>query len=108
MDKNMIKIDDLLRQRLGDAEEQERPGAWLHMRDLLDKQMPVRGVPGGAFNWRRMFGYLGALVLLLAVSAGGYQVLHSFNAEAPLAGNTAVGNTATPTTGLAGVAANTA
>lgn len=108
MDKNMIKIDDLLRQRLGDAEEQERPGAWLHMRDLLDQQMPVRGVPGGAFNWRRMFGYLGGLVLLLAVSAGGYQVLHSFNSEAPLADNKAAGNTATPTTGLAGMASNTA
>lgn len=108
MDKNMIKIDDLLRQRLGDAEEQERPGAWLHMRDLLDQQMPVKGVPGGAFNWRRMFGYLGALVLLLAVSAGGYQVLHSFNSEAPLAANTGAGNPATPSTGLAGVASDAA
>lgn len=108
MDKNMIKIDDLLRQRLGDAEEQERPGAWLHMRDLLDKQMPVSGVPGGAFNWRRMFGYLGGLILLLAVSAGGYQVLHSFNSEAPLADNTGTTNTATPATGLAGMASNTA
>lgn len=108
MDKNMIKIDDLLRQRLGDAEEQERPGAWLHMRELLDKQMPVRGVPGAAFNWRRMFGYLGALVLLLAVSAGGYQVLQSFNTEAPLANNTGTSTAPTPATGLAGIAANTA
>ncbi len=107
MDKNMIKIDDLLRQRLGDAEEQERPGAWLHMKDLLDQQMPVRGVPG-AFNWRRMFGYLGGLVLLLAVSAGGYQALQSFNSEAPLADNTGTGKVATPATGLAGVASNTA
>ncbi len=108
MDKNMIKIDDLLRQRLGDAEEQERPGAWLHMKDLLDKQMPVRGVPG-AFNWRRMFGYLGGLVLLLAVSAGGYQALQSFNSEAPIADNNiGTGSIATPSNGLAGVAANTA
>lgn len=108
MDKNMIKIDDLLRQRLGDAEEQERPGAWLNMRDLLDQQMPVRGVPGGAFNWRRMFGYLGGLILLLAVSAGGYQALKSFNAEAPLADNSGAGKLTTPVTGLAGTASTTA
>lgn len=107
MDKNMIKIDDLLRQRLGDAEEQERPGAWLHMRELLDQQMPVRGVPGGAFNWRRMFGYLGGLVLLLAVSAGGYQALQSFNNDGSIAANTG-GQPAEPaTTGLAGTAVNT-
>jgi len=107
MDKNMIKIDDLLRQRLGDAEEQERPGAWLHMRDLLDQQMPVRGVPGGAFNWRRMFGYLGGLVLLLAVSAGGYQALQSFNSDGNIAANTGEQRPEGPTVGLAGTAANT-
>ncbi|MBZ0099516.1 MAG: outer membrane beta-barrel protein [Taibaiella sp.] len=107
MDKNMIKIDDLLRQRLGDAEEQERPGAWLHMRELLDQQMPVRGVPGGAFNWRRMFGYLGGLVLLLAVSAGGYQALQSFNGDGNIAANTGGQRPEGPTVGLAGTAANT-
>ena len=65
MDKNMIKIDDLLRQRLGDAEEQERPAAWLQMRDLLDKQMPVTRA---GVNWRRMFAYVAGVAILAAVS----------------------------------------
>lgn len=111
MDKNMIKIDDLLRQRLGDAEEQERPGAWLHMRELLDQQMPVRGVPGGAFNWRRMFGYIGGLVLLAAVSVGGYQAMESFSSDNETMANASGSATkapVTPANGLAGTAANTA
>ncbi len=111
MDKNMIKIDDLLRQRLGDAEEQERPGAWLHMRELLDQQMPVRGVPGGAFNWRRMFGYIGGLVLLAAVSVGGYQAMESFSSDNETVAHNSgsvSGAPVTPARGLAGTAANTA
>lgn len=106
MDKNMIKIDDLLRQRMSDAEEDDRPAAWLQMRDLLDKQMPVRSA---AVNWRRMFGYLAGVALLAALSVGGYQVSQSFNSTGPVADNT--GNTNnTPSApamhGLAGTAIN--
>jgi hypothetical protein len=82
MDKNMINIDDLLKQRLTGGEEKERPGAWLQMRDLLDKEMPVTGpLPGSSMNWRRMFGYLSALVLISAVSVGGYQMATSNRPE---------------------------
>ena len=100
MDKNMIKIDDLLRQRLGDAEEQERPAAWLQMRDLLDKQMPVTRA---AVNWRRMFAYVAGVAILAAVSVGGYEMSQSFSG-----GNTTgTGATTSPAaTGLAGSAIN--
>lgn len=81
MDKNMIKIDDLLKQRLSNGEEKQRPGAWLQMRELLDKELPVTQAPAAAFNWRRMMGYLAGLALLATVSMGGYQVATRFNAD---------------------------
>src|SRR5688572_25944267 len=77
MDKNMINIDDLLRQRLGGGEEKERPGAWLQMRDLLEKEMPVQR-PGTAFNWRRMLGVVTGVIAISAVGLGGYQAVTSF------------------------------
>src|SRR5690606_4596099 len=108
MDKNMIKIDDLLRQRLGEAEEQDRPAAWMQMRDLLDKQMPVNRVVGGAANWRRMFAYVAGLALLAAVSVGGYEMSQSFNTDNNPAGNDGIAaNIPAPAkTGLAGTAIN--
>lgn len=83
MDKNMINIDDLLKQRLPYGEERQRPGAWLQMRELLDQQMPVTAVPtaGAAFNWRRMFSYLAGLALLATVSIGSYQVATSYRSD---------------------------
>lgn len=105
MDKNMIKIDDLLRQRLGDAEEQDRPAAWMQMRDLLDKQMPVTKA---AVNWRRMFAYVAGVALLAAVSVGGYEMSQSFSTDGNIVdnniGSKAQGSPAT--TGLAGSAIN--
>ena len=79
MDNNMINIDDLLKQRLGDAEERERAGAWTNMRDLLDQQMPVNA--GASTNWRRMFFYVAGVALLAAISVGGYQMVESFSAD---------------------------
>lgn len=70
MDNNMIRIDDLVRQHLAGGEEPERSGAWLNMRDLLDKEMPQAAGP----NWRRIFGYLSLLLLLGAGSVGGYKL----------------------------------
>lgn len=105
MDKNMIKIDDLLRQRLGDAEEQDRPAAWMQMRDLLDKQMPVTKA---AVNWRRMFAYVAGVALLAAVSVGGYEMSQSFSTDGNIADNN-IGpkaQGAPATTGLAGSAIN--
>lgn len=75
MDKNMIKIDDLVRSRLGGAEEREPAGAWGAMKDLLDKEMPVQ--TAASFNWRRMLGYATGLVIATSVAVGGYRTLYS-------------------------------
>lgn len=75
MDKNMINIDDLVRQRLSGGEEQERGGAWMNMREMLDREMPVR-VPIQGYNWRRMLAAATGLVLLASLTAGSY---HFYN-----------------------------
>ncbi len=71
MDKNMVNIDDLVRQRLLGGEEKERAGAWLRMSELLEEEMPRRR---GAFMWRRTFGALGVMALLGAIALGGYEL----------------------------------
>ncbi|WP_276131714.1 outer membrane beta-barrel protein [Polluticoccus soli] len=92
MDKNMINIDDLFRQGLSGGEDKERPGAWLQMRELLDKEMPVAA--GNTTNWRRMFGYAAGLVLLASASIGGYTAYTSFrDAEKQLPATVAVNTT---------------
>ncbi len=70
MDKNFISIDDLVRQRLGGEEEKERPGAWLQMRDLLDKEMPQDR--GGFLYWRRTLGAIALVLLAGGASVGSY------------------------------------
>lgn len=75
MDKNMINIDDLIRQRLSGGEEEERAGAWLRMQELLDEKQPVR--VAAAFNWRRILSYAAGLVLLAVAGIGGYKAMHS-------------------------------
>lgn len=72
MDKNMINIDDLFKQRF-DREEEDRGGAWLRMRELLDEKMPTN-VPAAGINWRRMFSYVAGIALLATVTIGGYEV----------------------------------
>lgn len=79
MDKNMIHIDDLIKQRLGNGEEKERPGAWLQMRELLDKEMPVN--PPAVFNWRRMLGLVAGVGLLASIGVGGYYYGQSLRAD---------------------------
>lgn len=90
MDKNMINIDDLFRDRLSGGEEQERTGAWLHMRDLLDKNIPVAPAPVG-FGWKRFAGLLVGAALLAALSVGGYKIAthgHKDMADTDANGNT--------------------
>ena len=80
MDKNMIHIDDLVKQRLKGGEEQERPGAWLHMKELLDEKMPTR-VPV-AFGWRRMMTFAAAALALSAIGVGGYKAISGMRTPA--------------------------
>ncbi|MCD6012034.1 MAG: hypothetical protein K0Q79_1896 [Flavipsychrobacter sp.] len=71
MDKNLVNIDDLVRQRLLGGEEKERAGAWTRMSELLEEEMPRRR---GAFMWRRTYSALGILLLVGAISLGGYEL----------------------------------
>lgn len=81
MDKNFIKVDDLFRQRLGDGEERERSGAWLNMRELLDKEMPQQKRIG-AFYWRRLFSAVAALSLIGTVCVSSYELSAAFRNRA--------------------------
>lgn len=75
MDKNMIHIDDLIRQRLN-GEEEERAGAWLRMKDLLDKDMPK---PAAGIGWRKTLLLSAAIVAAITtVGVAGYQMSSSF------------------------------
>jgi hypothetical protein len=76
MDNKMINIDDLVRQRLGGGEEKELPGAWLRMRELLDKEEERKPA---AFIWRRHVGVLAALILASSLSLGGYKLSQQHN-----------------------------
>lgn len=84
MDNNLTNIDDLFKQRLGNAEEAGRPGSWLKMKELLDEQMPVGTVPTAAANGnKRKLGLAALLLLLSAITiGGGYQMYSSFRGSA--------------------------
>ena len=75
MDNNLINVDDLVRQRLTGREEREPAGAWLAMRELLDKEEERKPV---GFIWRRTLGGLAILVLISAISLGGYELSSSY------------------------------
>ncbi len=95
MDKNFIKIDDLVRQRLGGAEERERSGAWANMRDLLDKEMPQQKRVGILY-WRRIFSAVAVLSLVGTVCIGSLELSSLYknmsNDNATLATNADVFN----------------
>jgi len=94
MDKNLIKIDDLFRERLSGGEEEDRAGAWFRMRDLLDNEMPTNAARG--INWRRMFSATAALALLAVVSIGGYEMTTAMKRNnTGIAANTPANNSST-------------
>ncbi len=76
MDKNMIHIDDLVKQKLSGAEEEEHPGAWLNMREMLDRKIPA-GTSVGHFGLRRILGIIAGVAAFSAVSIGGYHAVTS-------------------------------
>lgn len=73
MNKDMINIDDFVREKLGRPDEQDEMVPWLRMKDLLDKEMPQRAVPVG-FRFRRPLVYLSCLAVLLAAGVGAYKM----------------------------------
>ncbi|HLT32629.1 MAG TPA: outer membrane beta-barrel protein [Aquaticitalea sp.] len=79
MDNNMIKIDDLVRNKLQGAEEEPRAGAWQGMRSLLDKEMPIgQARPSRGGVW---FKSLMVIALLGAASVGGYRMSKQYFAD---------------------------
>lgn len=107
MDKNMIHIDDLVRQRLI-GEEEERAGAWLRMKDLLDKDMPNKAA---GFAWRKTLVSAAVVVALATAGLTAYEMSSSFRgngidsnvekaANPSFATNKATENTNTPNTSL--------
>lgn len=64
--KDFIHIDDVFKS-LKNGEEQERPGAWLSMKDLLDKEMPIGTAVSAGRSFRR---YIVPLVALLLIGGG--------------------------------------
>lgn len=73
MNKDMMNIDDFVRDKLGGHTEKEDPAAWLRMKALLDKEMPEKAAPF-VFGWRKPAAFLGAALLIGALCAGGYQL----------------------------------
>lgn len=78
MDKNLIHIDDLVRQRLN-GEEEERAGAWLRMKDLLDKDMPNKAA---GFAWRKTLVSAAVVVALATAGLTAYEMSSSFRGNA--------------------------
>jgi hypothetical protein len=73
MNKDMINIDDFVREKLGVSKEKDDPTAWLKMKDLLDKEMPEKAVPF-MFRWGKPMAFLGVALLLGALCVGGYEL----------------------------------
>jgi hypothetical protein len=91
-DKDFIHIDEVFR-KLRDHEEKEPPGAWLNMKDLLDKQLPVSGPAISAGRSFRRYIIPLATILLLG---GGAATYYNLNKEAaPLASGTSGSHTLT-------------
>ena len=76
MNKDMINIDDFVREKLG-AEPEERTAApWLKMKTLLDKEMPEKIAPVG-FRYGKQLAVLAVVLLVGALCVGSYQQLSS-------------------------------
>lgn len=71
MNKDMINIDDFVREKLGGQTQKEDAGAWLKMKALLDEEMPEKAAPF-IFRLSKPMAFLGAALLVGALCVGGY------------------------------------
>lgn len=76
MNKDMINIDDFVREKLGAHSEEQDPAAWLRMKALLDKEMPEKLIPVG-FRYGKQLAVLSVVLLLGVLCVGSYQQLTS-------------------------------
>jgi len=91
--KDFIHIDNLFKQ-LRNSEEPERPGSWLHMKELLDKEMPLGTTLSAGRSFRRFL----IPVLAVMLAAGGGATYYKLSetgrkpAAAPIAAGPATSN----------------
>lgn len=76
MNKDMINIDDFVREKLGDQSEEQPAAPWLKMKALLDKEMPEKIAPVG-FRYGKQLAVLAVVLLVGALCVGSYQQLSS-------------------------------
>lgn len=93
MNKDMINIDDFVREKLGGHTEKEDSAAWLRMKDLLDKEMPEKAAPF-IFRLGKPMAFLGAALLIGALCVGGYKInaLREKNSGTPTSGTSSNSN----------------
>jgi hypothetical protein len=89
MSKDMLNIDDFMRERLGSHSEKEDPNAWLKMKALLDEEMPERAVPF-YFRLRKPLAFIGAALLAGVLCVGGYRI-HALRSGAGAPGGSEAG-----------------
>jgi hypothetical protein len=94
--KDFIHIDDLFR-NAANGEEPERSGSWLHMKELLDKEMPVGTSLSGGRSLRRFIAPIVAAVILAGGGVGYYNINKdkTTTVELASAGKAPEANTAT-------------
>ncbi|WP_118952702.1 hypothetical protein [Taibaiella helva] len=99
--KDFIHIDNLFKQ-LRNSEEPERTGSWLHMKELLDKEMPLGTTLSAGRSFRRFL--IPVLAVMLAAGGGAtyYKLSESGRkpaaasiAASPAASNESAGTDAT-------------
>ncbi len=73
MSKDMINIDDFVREKLNGHLEKDDPKAWLKMKDLLDKEKPEKVAPF-MFRFSKPMAIVGAALLVGALCVGGYKL----------------------------------
>jgi hypothetical protein len=74
MNKDMMNIDDFVREKLnGHPQKDDAAAAWPKMKELLDQEKPEKVAPF-LFRWRKPMTFLGAAILLSALCVGGYEL----------------------------------
>jgi hypothetical protein len=75
MKKDMINIDDFVREKLVAPKDDHGSAAnWLKMKELLDKELPQKSSPL-FFRWGKPMAFVAASILIGALMVGGYELI---------------------------------
>lgn len=80
MNKDMINIDDFVKEKLQSHSEEQYTAPWPKMKALLDKEKPEKVVPIG-FRYGKQLSILAAVLLVGALCVGSYQLSSVRHAE---------------------------